>query len=388
MASDLIKKLQELIKKSTRILVIFPADFDGDMLASSLAWINFLSKCDRQLHVDIVADGIEIPKKYDFLKCLDQIQSKLNLIRDLVISIQSQDNKIGELSYETIDNKLNIYLSPQDRTIQKNDIALSLDGYNYDLIFVLGCQHLSDLDTVYTTHKDFFDKTAIINFDYHANNDNFGILNIIDVNSASLGEVIYKIMRGYNQELIDKDMATSLLAAMIAATNAFRSASTSQHTLLAASQLISFGADKRKIMEKLFESRSVAVLKLWGRVLARLKNSRDGKIAWSLISDEDILKSGLDGLNSTEQEEVVFWDIIKELYASLSQAQVVAIFRQKNNQVNVYLKSRDSKIDLLKITEDFSPQGDSQKVKLTFENGSILEIEDILTKLIETKMRS
>jgi len=381
MPPTIIQKLKEAIDQSKKILIIFPENFNGDIISSSLALFLFLKKMGGE--VNIVSKNFVLPSKYSFLEGSNQIKEDLSLIRNLVISVDLKNNKIGELSYEVVGEKLNIYLSPKKRIIAKNDISLALGKYNYDLVFVLGCQKLENLGEIYHQYLDFLQKTILVNIDYHSGNKNFGQINIIDVTSISLGELIYKIIKSLKQDLIDSEIATSLLTGIVSATNFFRSPETNQHTLLAASQLISLGGNKKKIIQNLQRGKSVAVLKLWGRILARLKGTKDNKIAWSLINKEDFLKAGISVFSSEKEEERVFWEISYELTNSLPQAKVVLILYEKKEGVSVYLYSKDEKINAQDLVQLFSPQGDKERAKIKLINKNIIEAEKLVIEEIK-----
>ncbi|MBI5405120.1 MAG: hypothetical protein HY976_02740, partial [Candidatus Kerfeldbacteria bacterium] len=95
---------------------------------------------------------------------------------------------------------------------------------------------------------------------------------------------------GFN--VLDDQVATSLLTGIIAKTKSFQSPTVTPRSLAVASHLISAGAKREEIIDHLFQSKSIASLKLWGRALARLQSDPGERLVWSVLSDQDFVKSG------------------------------------------------------------------------------------------------
>ena len=57
------------------------------------------------------------------------------------------------------------------------------------------------------------------------------------------------------------------------------------------SKLISLGGDRENIVNKIYRSRSINVLKLWGRILARLTSTLNNGVLWSIIASDDFKKT-------------------------------------------------------------------------------------------------
>jgi hypothetical protein len=86
---------------------------------------------------------------------------------------------------------------------------------------------------------------------------------------------------------------------------------------------MSAGAKREEIIDHLFQSKSIASLKLWGRALARLQSERDGRLVWSLLSEQDFIKSG-----STEMDLA---GVIDELIANIPSAEIIALVYSRDN---------------------------------------------------------
>ena len=145
----------DLIQKSQKILIPLPENIDGDNLGCALALALALGKLNKK--TDIVS--LEpIPEKLKFLPALDKIKNELTASRDFIISIDTSENKIAKLRYETADKTLKIYLTTPARVEQK-DIKLEPGPFAYDLIVVLGAPDLESLGRLHEQNTElFFDK--------------------------------------------------------------------------------------------------------------------------------------------------------------------------------------------------------------------------------------
>src|SRR3989344_4830046 len=267
----------ELIKNSRSILVVFKKDWTGDTLASALALVRTLKKIDKR--VEAVCQDFKPSANISFLGATE-INDRLENLQKFVVSINTSQTEVGEFYYDNDHDKLNIYISPKNGQFQPTDVSAKIANYEYDLILVVNSPDLESLGEVYDQHSDFFYNTTKINIDYSPNNEYFGNLNLVDLTSSSTAEIIYGLIKDFNENLIDENIATCLLAGLITNTKNFKTLNVTPKTLNNASLLIAQGAKRDQIIQNLYQSRFLSTLKLWGRVLSRLNNDLDDKLVW------------------------------------------------------------------------------------------------------------
>ena len=132
----------------------------------------------------------------------------------------------------------------------------------------------------------------------------------LDELNSNLREVIAMLLEEFEGSLMDDNIATSLLAGIIAETNSFQHAKTTPRAFLKASELIARGGRHQEIVRELYKTKSIPLLKLWGRALARLRELPDLKLVYSLVNYLDIEKTG------SKAEDV--FGVMKGLVANLS----------------------------------------------------------------------
>ncbi|HRY63284.1 MAG TPA: hypothetical protein P5267_01610, partial [Patescibacteria group bacterium] len=289
MALNINQQITELFTRSSHILLTTSATDSGDGLASLLALKLFLNKLNKPADLIITE---ELAHKFSFLFGAENIKISADPLRRLIVTLDIKNNKVKEFNYDIQGEELKIYITPEQAEFKKENVSVSASDYAYDLIVVVGCPDLEALGTLYFEHPDFFFQTTIINIDNNPGNERYGQINEIDLNVSSCSEITLQLISGSHPELINKEIATNLLAGLITKTDNFRSPTITPESLHAASSLMKLGADQAYIINNLNKNKSLTALNLWGRVLARLKQDSHYKMAWSLVSQNDFQKSG------------------------------------------------------------------------------------------------
>ena len=317
MALNLTQQIFETVAKSSHPLIVFRKNWSGDAIASSLALRAAMEKMNKPA-VDIACDGFSTPKNFSFLPAVETIRPAIANLRNLVISLDVADNRIGGLHYEMNGGKLNIFVAPEQRNIDTKDVSASLSDYKYDLAIVLDSPDLESLGGIYHGNSEFFYKIPLINIDHSPANEHFGQINLVEMNATSTAEIIFNFLENLNPNLIDEEVATLLLTGMISKTRSFKTVAVTPRTLGIASQLVARGARREEIIKNLYQTKTIGTLKLWGRALMRLKSDPSAKIVWSLLTRDDFTTSG------AEEEELP--EVIDELIANSPDADIVVLF--------------------------------------------------------------
>lgn len=379
------QQIFEQIKKASNILIAFKKTWNGDAVASGLALYLFLKKLDK--NVDLAAEKFSLDKLYSFLPGYTEIKNSLDNLRKFIISLDITNTKVSQIKYKQEENKLNFIISPKDGFFTEADITSGASGFKYDLIITVDSPDLESLGRIYDNDTEFFYQTPIINLDRNSNNEAYGQINFIELTAVATSEIVFSLLESYSRDLIDENIATCLLTGMIAETKSFKTNNVTPRSLLAASTLMSLGARREEIVNRLYRSKSINVLKLWGRVLARLSSALDNKLVWSTLSGSDFIKT-----NSTEKD---LTDVIDELIVSIPQAKVIAIIYE-NETAGQELNSQSAKntslllytiknLDSLSLIKEFNPIG-TKGLSRAIINQPIMEAEKNIIAAIQDKL--
>lgn len=377
MALKQSQQVLEAIKRSTRPVICIPSGGGPDAYATALGLAKVLKKLEKQATI-VAADG-KIPKNLEFLSGTEEIHTKLENLRQFVIELDAAKTKVDALTYELKGDKLYVYLSPKAGFWDQKDVRTSSSGYRFDLIICIGSPDYESCAHLYSENPDFFFRTPVINIDHTPENEHYGQINAVDLTASACGEVCHDLIEAIEPGLMDDEIATAFLTGMIAKTKSFKTHNVTPKTLQTASKLIAKGARREDIVSRLYRTRSVQTLRLWGRALARLKADEEAKLVWTLLSRQDFLHAGA--------QEIDLPDVIDELIASSPHAHVVVLLWE-NSEGNICAIVRAERpIDVIALCKGFNASGTREEVRLCILKKNLVQVETDLISQIRTQLK-
>ncbi|MCK5084287.1 MAG: bifunctional oligoribonuclease/PAP phosphatase NrnA [Candidatus Pacebacteria bacterium] len=165
----------------------------------------------------------------------------------------------------------------------------------YDLVILLDCALFSrtGIDNIKDIASSFND---ILIIDHHPKNqtecDHYEkCIFIIDPKVSSSAVLVYELLKNADIE-ITKNIANCLLTGIFTDTGGFQHSNTDSQSLEAAAEFMKKGSRVDKITKNIFNSKSMAAIKLWGIALSRIKTDAKTGMAVSYVSKKDIEDSG------------------------------------------------------------------------------------------------
>lgn len=377
MVLDTIQQFRQVLEKSKHILLVLPTEKNSDALSAALALKLFLKKQYKQ--ADIVADGFVMPKTLKFLPGIEETKPELTHLQKFIIKVDVSKAKIETLSYDIKDNWLSIYLTPKQGTISKNELRTAQSTFKYDLIITLGAQDLESLGSVFYNNTDLFYRVPVVNFDFHPGNEHYGQINLVELTATAVCEVVFKTLEQLGEAYLDEPMATCLLTGMISQTKSFKTANVTPRTLNLASKLMGLGADREKIVQHLYRTRSLSALKLWGDALSNLQSDREIGLVWSTITRENFTRSG------AGEEDLK--DVISELISNTPEAKLILLLYETagpDGKITIKgLLDAEKGFDARNLLKSFNSAGNKKTASLILENKSLKEAEELVIKTIK-----
>lgn len=280
------QQISKLINKSNNILVAAPENINGDALGSALALTGALEKMGKSAQLVIPK---ELPPKFHFLPKTNSLSYDKFQEREFIVSIKDPDGHINNLHYEKKDGLLHIYLGAK-KELKEKDLQLNR-FHPFDLIFIVNSRDYENLGKTFEHNPELFFETPVINIDNHVENDHFGEINLVDITSSSVSEIIMGLIDFLDRSLLNKDIATWILTGLIDATDNFQSPKTTPRTFNNAALLINRGGNQQEIIRYFYKSKSLEFLRLWGRILHDLSWNGEKKLVWGTIRQEDFQKT-------------------------------------------------------------------------------------------------
>lgn len=313
------QQAQEYISRAKHILVITTIQPNIDAIASAGAFGLFLRAMNKS--ADIVIPKFNKTAVPGFIEGTDTIKPEIGAMRALHISIDVSKTPIEELLYDVRDGKLEINVIPKQHEWTLKDISTTHGTDRYDLVVTLDIPDMKSLGAYATQFADFFHRTTIINIDSNPANEHWGQINLVNPNAVSTTELLFDLFQHWHQGAINADIATNILAGMIAKTRSFKTPNVTPRTLATSSTLIGMGAKRNDIIDGLWRTKSINTLKLWGRALARLHHEGGSGIVWTMLSQKDFLESGADADTLP--------DVIDELISYIPEAKIIMLFNEE-----------------------------------------------------------
>lgn len=318
-----LQQAVELLNRSRNILICLPVRPSSDAIAGGLGLFLTLERLGKKSR--IVCSQFELPSNHSFLPKSEAIERELKNLRQFVISLDVSKVAVEELSYIIENGKLNVFITPKDGFYEAHDVTTSAGNFAFDCVVVLDAADLELLGELVTSNAEFFYRTPVLNVDHRAKNTHFGSVNLVDLTATSTSEIIFELVKALGFNALDEQIATTLLTGIISKTKSFQTPSVTPRSLAIASHLIASGARREEIIDNLYQSKSIAALKLWGRALARLQQRHDGRLVWTLLGEQDFSKSG------ASQDDLP--QVIDELIVNIPSAELIVILyagEQKN----------------------------------------------------------
>lgn len=330
MELSILDQVVTVLRQSRALVLIIPEEPSSDALAAALGLSLFLEKAGKTVRV--VCPKLNFPPSHNFLPKSESIRQDLAALRDFVVSINIDKTKPDAVRYDLDNQRLHIYITPKSGFYEATDVTTSSGTYAYDATITLDVPSLNSLGKLYHDNAEFFYHVPIINIDHHSGNTRFGHINLIDIVASSVSEIVFELARSFNVELLDEHVATSLLTGIISKTKVFQSDAVTPRSLATASRLISAGARRDEIIRNLYQTKNIPTLQLWGRALARIQSTPDGKIVWSTVTAAD--------LAATNARPAMAAGVLDELMINTPQAEYVALLVETKEAIEVFLQSQ------------------------------------------------
>ena len=159
--------------------------------------------------------------------------------------------------------------------------ALRVHG-PYDRAILLEC------DSTARTRLRGLERFSIINIDHHASGRPWGQINWIDREAASVGEMVYRLVKGAGAT-VTPEMATCLYTTLLTDTGGFIYGGLRASTFALAEELTRAGANPVRIAKDVYFRAPMSKLLLLGAALNNLQ--REGRLAWLWVTHHDMVRT-------------------------------------------------------------------------------------------------
>jgi len=240
--------------------------------------------------------------------------------------------------------------------------ALRVHG-PYDAAILLEC------DSAERTRLRGLERFSIVNIDHHASGRAWGQVNWIDREAASVGELVYRLIKAAGANLTP-EIATCLYTTLLTDTGGFIYGGVRASTFALAAELVSAGADPIRISRDTYFCTPMSKLLLLGAALNNLH--REGRIAWMWITHHDMVRT------CAAEEDC---EGIVNYALSIADVEAAVFLRELPEQrIRMSLRSK-GKINVAAIAEGLGGGGHENAAGCTVEGPLGRALEEILAEL-------
>ena len=362
-----VARAAKAIADAHNILLLSHAKMDGDTLGSALAMRELLEAKGKRV---TVACADPAPEALQFLPGAGEYVQEASG-NALVISVPLAGATARRIQWKTEGDTLRIFLTPGTGSFQPADVSAAAEE-DFDLIITLDVAEPKQLGSLLDTSPDLLTSAPLINIDHHRTNPSFGTAaNIVDASAASTTQVLFQALPelfGENwRALVTPDVATLLLAGLITDTGSFQNANTTPQSLEVAAELVEMGARQQEIIRKLFKTRSLSALRLWGAALSKLRVDDSRRLMWSTITLNDLEEAG-----ATEDDTE---GLIDELLSGAPGVEMVLLFKERQDGTTALsARSTTPQCDCAEFAEGFGGGGHAAAAGVKLKNGQPFEV--------------
>ncbi len=356
----------EAVKRSRSVGVFFRSAWNGDSLGSALAVAELVSSLGKP--AEIICDNFVPHPSYNFLEKQNSVLPKPREMRLLNLKINAAPADY-DLTHTHKDGAIHISVKTENGLIGPENIAATTEEWKHDLIVCVDTPDLASLGAIKNDYRVFLNETPIVNIDHDPANEQFGQINLVDIRASATAEIVADLFAALDWKLVNPETATTLLAGIISKTKSFRTNAVTPKTLDTAGRLISAGARRGEIIENLFRMRPVEALRLWGRVLARLKQDRQSRFVWSVLTRADFVHAGAD--------ESHLPNAIEELIASTSDADIVCVIHENSandGKISALIGAERGQ-NAMHLAAPFSPTGNNKLARFSLPASDLISAE-------------
>jgi phosphoesterase RecJ-like protein len=192
--------------------------------------------------------------------------------------------------------------------------------------------------------------------DHHPDYTGFARQYLGDTCASATGLIIWQLITASNAP-ITRAMAEYCYVALITDTGRFSFQNTTAAAFSAAGEMIAHGVDPSEVSMKVYDSKSLASLKLDARLISRIGYAAKGRVVYSWVTEQDFKELGV----SREETEG-----LPTILRSVKGAEVAILLREETGRIRVNLRAKTT-CDVGEFARRFDGGGHKAAAGFTLE---------------------
>ncbi|MDR1942032.1 MAG: bifunctional oligoribonuclease/PAP phosphatase NrnA [Endomicrobium sp.] len=242
---------------------------------------------------------------------------------------------------------------------------------SFDCAIIIECINFERMGDIISSSQ----AKKIINIDHHSAFTDFGDVNYIVPNSSSTAELVLRLLDFMKIKPL-KSEAECLYTGIVTDTGRFQQLNTTADSHIAAAKLIKAGVSPNGVCRKIYDSHSLAGVKLLGCALENVKTDFNGTFAYTLITKDMFLKSGA---NENETEGIV------NAILSIEGVKVACLFKETGAALTKASFRSVKDINILSVVSQCGGGGHKNAAGCTLQLDSVSAVT-FIKKILKEKM--
>lgn len=223
-----------------------------------------------------------------------------------------------------------------------------------DLTILVDSSELERTGPIYEEHAVTLNSHNLIVIDHHRATTGPGKINLIDPESASCADLVYRLLRAMDLPL-PPETATCLLMGLLTDTRNFSHSNTNSQALFAAAELLEAGADHLGVVRAIYAGVPFPTIKLSGLAIQQMQ--AENGLYWCCVTQEMLRQAGA---NSEDA-----YDAAMGIMQDAAGMQVCALFKEyADGTVKLSLRSVPG-INVATIAQQWGGGGHNQAAGAT-----------------------
>lgn len=246
------------------------------------------------------------------------------------------------------------------------DYVMYHDGiqHDHDLCACLDC---GDINRI-AERKSMFDEIGnSVNIDHHKTNTLFADANYVDGSASATSEILVELFDKIGIA-IDDDIAKDLYTAITSDTGGYKYSNVTPKTMRTAADLLEYNFDHAEVTRLLFDSESLAAIKLKAEIMGGIKSYAGGKI--SLVSADEKIGEKY-GISKEDIPNLV------EIPRRIEGTEIAVCVKKVDNGFRINLRSNGI-ADVSSVATKFNGGGHAKAAGATIQANSFDEAEKIV----------
>lgn len=239
------------------------------------------------------------------------------------------------------------------------------EPFDFEVILVLDC---GELERVGTAATRLAGHPRLVNIDHHQTNSRFGVVNWVDPQTSSTGEMIFQLLENLDVP-VRSDAALCLFTAIYTDTMALSTPSASPETFRVCGELVRIGIDTRQVSVEYYFKQSERRVRLLARALSSLRIENGGRIAGITLTASDLKATGA---TPDDLEGFV------EFPRNIEGVDVAYLLREQDGKTKGSLRSSTA-VDVAAVAESLGGGGHARAAGFRTQGA----LEDVRAQLIQ-----